>query len=124
MGTVVNHNENEWSVVWGGLDPNGCYSTWVIRAPGRRKLYGFRDIRDGTSNTIAMSERRIGNLEQWYDIANVAVNVIRRPGVDDTLDVRAWYDALLGYGGRVRWQALQRYRRDHSHGASSWRALV
>ncbi len=69
VGTNVDNNNAVW-----GADNNGVYS--VIGDPGaRRTTYRFRDIRDGTSNTIAMSERRIGNRQIAHDVANVASNM-------------------------------------------------
>ncbi len=68
VGTNVNNNNAIW-----GAENNGVYN--VIGDPrARRQPYRFRDIRDGTSNTIAMSERRIGNRQLVWDVANVASN--------------------------------------------------
>ncbi len=97
LGTTVSNNHSVW-----GPRPNGCYN--IIGDPGaRQRPYGFRDIRDGTSNTIAMSERRIGNNELWYDIANVAINVIPASGIDSTI-TQEWYNACWAtanqYNGR------------------------
>ncbi len=97
LGTTVYQNENEWDP-----DPNGCYNN--IGDPGARKRpYSFRDIRDGTSNTVAMSERRIGNHELWFDVANVAVDIIAASGDTSTI-TQEWYDACWAtasqYNGR------------------------
>ncbi len=97
LGTTVYQNENEWDP-----DPNGCYNN--IGDPGARKRpYSFRDIRDGTSNTVAMSERRIGNNDLWYDVANVAVDVVAASGDTSTI-TQEWYDACWAtaaqYNGR------------------------
>ena len=43
--------------LWGGQEPNGCYNN-IGNPDAAKKPFRFRDIRDGTSNTIAMSERR------------------------------------------------------------------
>jgi hypothetical protein len=84
VGTVVEENSGWW-----GREPDGCYN--IIGGIGeRRRCYGFRDIRDGTSNTIAMSERRIGNNDQWWDIANVAININSALGTNDP---NAWWQA-------------------------------
>ncbi len=37
------------------------------------RLVKIRDVKDGTSNTVMMTERRFGNLQVWHDIGNVAV---------------------------------------------------
>lgn len=97
LGTTVFWNQTEWggngeatpgNWLWGGQEPNGCYN--LMGDPrAAKKPYRFRDIRDGTSNTIAMSESRIGNRQKWEDIANVAVNV--NPG--DNATVLQWYNA-------------------------------
>jgi prepilin-type N-terminal cleavage/methylation domain-containing protein len=100
LGTVLNRQEDAWAGEW-GMEPNGCYNNIASNDGNRftdgwrrRKCYGFRDIRDGTSNTIAMSERRIGNVEQtWFDVANVAENVPPTDGNPDSYDVKAWFDA-------------------------------
>jgi prepilin-type N-terminal cleavage/methylation domain-containing protein len=101
LGTVVNNNLDQWGVTWGGYEPNGCYNI-IGDNRTRKKPFGFRDIRDGTSNTVAMSERRIGNLQQWFDIANVAVN-INYAGRDSVV-VQEWYNACWAtanqYGGK------------------------
>ena len=39
-----------------------------------------------------MSERRIGNNDQWDDIANVAVNITPLGGDIDSLDTQQWYE--------------------------------
>lgn len=86
LGTTVHRNHDYW-----GPEPNGCYN--LIGDPRtRKKPYRFRDIRDGTSNTVAMSERRIGNVEQWYDIANTAVDILAAGGTNST-NPQEWYDA-------------------------------
>ncbi len=79
VGTNVNNNG--WT---GGPSisghtgaQNGMYN--VIRTGSRNAPVRFRDVRDGLSNTIAMSERRIGNRLVKHDTANSAVNV---PGVN------------------------------------------
>jgi len=54
-----------------------------------RKTTRIRDIRDGTANTLMMSEKRIGNYEIAYDIAN-AVNIANE-GAGAT--VQQWYNA-------------------------------
>jgi hypothetical protein len=51
------------------------------------KMRRMRDIRDGTSNTVAMSEKRIGvllpGLNRWRDIANNAFIEGSQPGNND-----------------------------------------
>ena len=57
-GTTVKYNN--WR------DNSGVYQE-IWRGPVR-----VRDIFDGTSHTVAMAERRIGNMDIWHDIGNVA----------------------------------------------------
>lgn len=99
LGTTVFRNHNEWGITWGGNEPNGCYNN-IGNPDARKRPFGFRDIRDGTSNTVAMSERRIGNLQQWFDVANVAANI----NAGDGATVQQWYDACwataIQYNGR------------------------
>lgn len=97
LGTTVHDNHSVW-----GPEPNGCYNIIGDPVAGKRP-FGFRDIRDGTSNTIAMSERRIGNRSLWHDIANVAVNIQAQSGNNST-NTQEWYDACWAtannYNGR------------------------
>ena len=72
IGTTIKHNHGNWREV------NGVYqSMWnqsyARRDARRSRTIRIRDILDGTSKTVAMSERRYGNLEIWHDIGNVAV---------------------------------------------------
>jgi prepilin-type N-terminal cleavage/methylation domain-containing protein/prepilin-type processing-associated H-X9-DG protein len=83
LGTVVYRNHYVWDE-----QPNGAYTIISDERP-REKCTRFRDIRDGTANTLAMTERRIGNLRQWFDIANVAQNI--NPG--NSASVQEWYQA-------------------------------
>lgn len=50
-----------------------------------------------------MSERRIGNLQQWFDVANTAVNIVASGGRDDLVTMN-WYNACFAtaaqYGGK------------------------
>jgi prepilin-type N-terminal cleavage/methylation domain-containing protein len=96
VGTNPHRNHDVW-----GPEPNGCYN--IIGDPGaRKKPYRFRDIRDGTSNTIALSEKRIGNRDLWFDIANVTSN--HPPGDVDSMNPLDWYNACWAsadqYNGR------------------------
>jgi prepilin-type N-terminal cleavage/methylation domain-containing protein len=93
IGTQTYRNEDEWGQNWGGIESNGCYNA-IGNPDARKRPFGFRDIRDGTSNTIAMSERRIGNLVLWYDVANVAVNIVPAAG-QDTMAPLQWYNACF-----------------------------
>ena len=97
LGTTVHRNHDVL-----GPEPNGCYN--IMGDPAARKRpFRFRDIIDGTSNTIAMSERRLGNHDLWYDIANVAREIVPVGGIDTTV-TQAWYDACWAtadqYSGR------------------------
>jgi prepilin-type N-terminal cleavage/methylation domain-containing protein len=65
MGTTIISNQTS-----ANPGPNGMH--YNMNNNRRRNRIGFRDVRDGLSNTISMAERRIGNFEQWYDIANTA----------------------------------------------------
>ncbi len=72
IGTTVYNNHSGW---W---QNNGVYQPLYNHAPLNRERREIRpvkigDIKDGMSLTIAMSERRFGNIEIWYDIGNVAV---------------------------------------------------
>ena len=100
LGTTVHNNSAIVDVA--DPQPNGCYN--IIGPPNfHRQPFRFRDIRDGTSNTVAMSERRIGNHDLWFDIANVAINIVAASGTDST-DTQEWYDACWAtanlYNGR------------------------
>jgi prepilin-type processing-associated H-X9-DG protein len=53
----------------------------------RIRTIKIRDIRDGTANTLAMSEARIGNPEVWYDIANAAMIATG----NRNMTVQQWY---------------------------------
>jgi prepilin-type N-terminal cleavage/methylation domain-containing protein/prepilin-type processing-associated H-X9-DG protein len=87
LGTSVfwTHVPNGANRDGGQWAPNGVYTQLGTSHPrdNRRasKMRKMRDIRDGTSNTIAMSEKRIGVLEpglnSWRDIANNAI--LERP---------------------------------------------
>lgn len=82
-------NPHDNSSVWGPA-PNGPYN--IIGDPAaKRRPFRFGDIRDGTGNTIAMSERRIGNRQRWHDIANVVTNF--NPADTESEDSREWYYA-------------------------------
>ena len=68
IGTTVNFSSSDWSGVWNrgwSAGTAGVYQN-IWAGPVR-----VRDIIDGTATTIAMSERRIGNIDQWHDIGNV-----------------------------------------------------
>jgi prepilin-type processing-associated H-X9-DG protein len=79
MGTTYWRNADIW-----GQELNGMYGqthTRGNRAMGlwfnediaaRSKTYRFADVKDGLSNTIAMSERRIGSYKNDQDLGNVA----------------------------------------------------
>ncbi len=86
VGTTVNRNNNVW-----GPEENGIYNSIGPRN-ARDRTRRIRDIRDGTSNTIAMSERRIGNRQVWHDIANVMKAQVAASG-RASANVREWYDA-------------------------------
>jgi len=110
LGTVLDHHEDCWGGDW-GMAPNGCYNNigarWDQRFDPREwrknKCYGFRDIRDGTSSTIAMSERRIGDAQVWYDVANCAQEV-KGPSGPHHNNVKEAYDICWAtanqYNGR------------------------
>ena len=83
VGTTVQNNHSIW-----GAPNNGIYT--VIGEPrATRSTIRIRDIRDGMSNTIAMSERRNGNRRHWFDIANVA----RKINAADSIETAIAYDA-------------------------------
>jgi prepilin-type N-terminal cleavage/methylation domain-containing protein/prepilin-type processing-associated H-X9-DG protein len=80
LGTTVLDAENIRGAEWAG-PPNGVY-TQLGTTGSRVKMRKIRDIRDGTSNTIAMAEKRIGvydrSINAFQDISNHAV--ITDPG--------------------------------------------
>ncbi len=85
LGTNPHRNNDVW-----GPQPNGCYN--LIGDPtAKRRCFAMQDIRDGTSNTIAMSERRIGNRGDNTDIGNVALD--HNPADLDSADPTEWYNA-------------------------------
>ena len=72
IGTTIKNNHGNWK------ETNGVYnSLWnqsFNRADMQRsRTIRIRDISDGTSKTVAMSERRYGNQELWHDTGNVAI---------------------------------------------------
>jgi prepilin-type N-terminal cleavage/methylation domain-containing protein len=75
VGTNVDNNG--WTGGAGINGNSGCQNGMynVIRTGSRNKPIRFRDVRDGLSNTVAMSERRIGNRMVKFDLANSAVNI-------------------------------------------------
>ena len=71
IGTTVRYNNSSWwrnNGVYNNLYNQGFRSVWQYPQTIR-----LRDIKDGTSKTIAMTERRFGNIDVWHDIGNVAV---------------------------------------------------
>ncbi len=84
LGTTVYRNSNHWRA-----EPNGIAYILDHRGRARRRATRMGDVRDGTSNTLILSERRIGNYDQWWDIANTADQI--NPGNQAT--VQEWYDA-------------------------------
>ncbi len=110
LGTSVEENHSVW-----GPPHNGAFT--VMGDPAaRRRPYGLRDIRDGTSNTVAMSERRIAGHQDPQDIANVAIEV---PGLaqaaldqaykacwqvtDEGQTYKAGQKVMPGHGPGERW---------------------
>ncbi len=83
VGTTVRNNHSIW-----GEPNNGMYT--VIGEPrATRTTVRIRDIRDGMSHTVAMSERRNGNRRQWFDVANAA----RKIEAADSNEPAVAYDA-------------------------------
>ena len=79
LGTTV-HGTNSVNAIRNGtrLIPNGVYTQQSGTNLGNKlKMRRMRDIRDGTSNTIAMAEKRLGvtgtGIKNWQDVANNAV---------------------------------------------------
>jgi prepilin-type processing-associated H-X9-DG protein len=88
IGTTVVDNHSVW-----GEPSNGVFT--IIGDPAARgRTLGLRHIIDGTSNTVAMSERRIENHRQADDIANVAITVAKANSNDvDTSYEACWKTA-------------------------------
>lgn len=94
MGTTVVQNHSVW-----GEENNGCYT--VIGDPrARRSTVRLRDVLDGLSNTIAMSERRNGSRSQPWDIANVAVGVAACASNDPATAVAGCWATADQHAGR------------------------
>lgn len=74
VGTTVEWNHSEWGRAWGNVEVNGVYGL-MANPDARGRAFKFADITDGTSKTIAMSERRTGDMNKAQYIGNVAVNV-------------------------------------------------
>ncbi len=79
MGTIYWRNADLWGSQLNGMfgqthtRANKTMGTWYDPDIARRsRVYRFQDVRDGLSNTLALSERRIGNYENDQDIGNVA----------------------------------------------------
>ena len=70
--TVINHNSSSY-------EHRGLFG-------GSRRTRRFRDIRDGTSNTIAMSERAWAGSFGWRDANGESVRGLtaQEPGVNDS----------------------------------------
>ena len=117
VGTTVKNNHTGW---W---QNNGVYQPLYNMAyinPYRRQIrtVKIRDIKDGTSKTIAMSERRFGNIEVWHDIGNVAVV----PGLVQVEPNKRWYESTPTEAALNQYEALclatanqyngKRYNRD------------
>lgn len=74
IGTQIEWSHSEWHRTWGGVELTGVFG--VMGDPGARStLPGIRDIKDGTSNTIALAERRFGVFSKPTNVANVATNI-------------------------------------------------
>lgn len=72
LGTTIKHNHLSWK------ETNGVYQSMANQTYNRTdtiraRTIRIRDISDGTSRTVAMSERRYGNFQIWHDTGNVAV---------------------------------------------------
>jgi prepilin-type N-terminal cleavage/methylation domain-containing protein len=79
MGTTYWRNADVWGSPLNGMfgqthsRANKAMGVWFDEDIARRcRTYKFQDVRDGLSNTLAISERRIGNYQNDQDIANVA----------------------------------------------------
>jgi prepilin-type N-terminal cleavage/methylation domain-containing protein len=99
LGTTVWQNNSRPRNVNGRFNyaPNGI--AYILDDRGKPRTISIRDVRDGTSNTIALTERRLGNFEVWHDIANVVV-----ADAGDTATVQQWYETCwataLQYNGK------------------------
>ena len=81
LGTSVHDTQHIRGAEW--VVPNGVYTQLGITASNPKiTMRRIRDIRDGTSNTIAMAEKRLGmtgtGMANWQDVANNAM--IADPG--------------------------------------------
>jgi type II secretory pathway pseudopilin PulG len=109
LGTTVKDNHSVW-----GTPSNGVFTVMGDPAARRRSI-GMRDIRDGTSNTIAMSERRIENHAEPDDVANVAINVGQANTDEPALAYEACWGTATEHFGK-KYNAGQKIRTGHAPG--------
>lgn len=92
LGTNPHQNNN-----WLGPVPNGCFNLMGDPEAGKRP-FAIKDILDGTSNTVLMSERRTAADSPELSTAYVAV---ASPSNPDSRVTQEWYDACAATVGNV-----------------------
>jgi len=72
IGNVITANNTGWNQAWNGRSVDGFFQS--IDGDPNAKCTRLADIRDGLSNTIAMTERSSGNLQRPQEVTNVTDN--------------------------------------------------